>query len=180
MSRQSSTQAYTEAYTDQNTCSYVNRNTTIFEALVCIIYLLFILVFNKFYFVVEPEWPIANVPLVRPGWTICWKFLQLIDSIGIPLGTNRETIPPIFMPNQCCISSRLFFTVTTIRPVLQYSTGTQDPSTSGSTPPVSKLQRSPTQKLLEHNSVDNCDFSALQQICDHLVQQFDINHSHYW
>ena len=27
--------------TDQNTCSYVNRNMTIFEVLVCIIYLLF-------------------------------------------------------------------------------------------------------------------------------------------
>ena len=72
MSRQSSTQAYTEAYTDQNTCSYVNRNTTIFEVLVW--YYLFILVFQKFYFVVEPERPIANIPLVRPGWTICLKF----------------------------------------------------------------------------------------------------------
>ena len=95
-------------------------------------------------------------------------FLQLINSIDISLGTNRETTPPIFIPNQCCISSRLFFTVT--KSDQCYSTGTQDPSTSGSTPPVSKLQRSPTQKLLEHSSVDNCDFSALQQICDHLVQ----------
>ena len=95
-------------------------------------------------------------------------FLQLINSIDISLGTNRETTPPILMPNQCCISSRLFFTVT--KSDQCYSTGTQDPSTSGSTPPVSKLQRSPTQKLLEHSSVDNCDFSALQQICDHLVQ----------
>ena len=73
MSRQSSTQAYTEftKSTDDNTCSYVDRNTTISQVLVCIIYLLFNLVFNKFYFVVEPERPIANVPLVRPGWTIC-------------------------------------------------------------------------------------------------------------
>ena len=122
MSRQSSTQAYTEAYTHQNTCSYVDRNTTISQVLVYIIYLLFNLVFNKFYFVVEPERPIANVPLVRPGWTICLNFFffQLINSIDIPLGTNREATPPIFIPNQCCISSRLFFTVTTIRPVLQY------------------------------------------------------------
>ena len=125
-------------------------------------YYLFILVFfflSKFYFVVEPERPIATVPLVRPGWTICCKFLQLIISIDIPLGTNREATPPILMPNQCCISSRLSFTVTK-----------SDQCYSGSTPPVSKLQRSPTQKLLEHSSVDNCDFSALQQICDHLVQ----------
>ena len=39
-------------------------------------------------------------------------FFQLINSIDITLGTNRETTPPIFIPNQCCISSRLFFTVT--------------------------------------------------------------------
>ena len=71
MSRQMSTQAYTEAYTDQNTCSYINRNTTISQVLVYIIYLLLILFFQKFYFVVEPERPIATVPLVRPGWTIC-------------------------------------------------------------------------------------------------------------
>ena len=72
MSRQSSTQAYTEAYTDHNTCSYVNRNMTIFEVLVCIIYLFIVYsCFQKFYFVVEPERPIANVPRVRPGWTIC-------------------------------------------------------------------------------------------------------------
>ena len=87
----------------------------------CIYYLLSNLVFfQKFYFVVEPERPIATVPLVRPGWTICWKFFQLINSIDIPLGTNREATPPILMPNQCCISSRLFFTVTTTRSVLQY------------------------------------------------------------
>ena len=117
MSRHSSTQVYNEftKSTDQNTCSYVNKNTTIFEVLV-----LFNLVFQKFYFVVEPERPIANVPLVRPGWTICCKFLQLIISIDIPLGTNREVSPPFFIPNQCCISSRLFFTVTTTRSVLQY------------------------------------------------------------
>ena len=47
-------------------------------------------------------------------------FLQLINSIGISLGTNREATPPFFIPNQCCISSRLFFTVTTSRSVLQY------------------------------------------------------------
>ena len=47
-------------------------------------------------------------------------FLQLINSIGISLGTNREVSPPFFIPNQCCISSRLFFTVTTTRSVLQY------------------------------------------------------------
>ena len=47
MSRQSSTQAYTKAYTDQNTCSYVNRNTTIFEVLVCIIYLFVYSCFSK-------------------------------------------------------------------------------------------------------------------------------------
>ena len=39
-------------------------------------------------------------------------FFQLTNSIDIPSGTNREVSPPIFMPNQCCISSRLFFTVT--------------------------------------------------------------------
>ena len=116
MSRQSSAQAYT----DQNTCSYVNRKTTISQVLVYIIYLLFNLFFQKFYFIVEPERPIATVSLVRPGWTICWKFFQLINSIDIPLGTNQEVSPPIFMPNQCCISSRLFFTVTTTRSVLQY------------------------------------------------------------
>ena len=131
-------------------------------------YYLFIVFFSKFYFVVKPERPIATVPLVRPGWTICCKFLQLINLIVISLGTNREATPPILITNQCCISSRLLFTVTKSNQC--YSTGTQDPSTSSSTPPVSKLQRSPTQKLLEHSSVDNCDFSALQQICDHVVQ----------
>ena len=78
------------------------------------LYILFfnlVFFFKKIYFVVEPE-PIATVPLVWPGWTICWIFFQLINSIDIPLGTNREVSPPIFMPNQCCISSRLFFTVT--------------------------------------------------------------------
>ena len=69
MSRQSSAQAYT----DQNTCSHVNRNTTVSQVLVYINYLLFNLVFffQKFYFVVEPERPIATVPLVQTGWTIC-------------------------------------------------------------------------------------------------------------
>ena len=120
MSRQSSTQAYTEAYTYQNTCNYVNRNTTIPQVLVYIIYLLFNIVFQK-------------VLLCRTRATDCQRttgttrldnilkiFFQLINSIDIPLGTNREASPPIFMPNQCCISSRLFFTVTTTRPVLQY------------------------------------------------------------
>ena len=70
MSRHSSTQVYNEftKSTDQNTCSYVNKNTTIFEVLVLFNLVFF---FQKFYFVVEPERPIANVPLVRPGWTIC-------------------------------------------------------------------------------------------------------------
>ena len=87
------------------------------------LYVLFIyscFFFPKFYFVVKPERPIATIPLVRPGWTICCEFLQLINSIDIPLGTNQEATPPILIPNQCCISSRLFFTVTTTRPVLQY------------------------------------------------------------
>ena len=88
MSRQSSAQAYT----DQNTCSYVNRKMTISQVLVYIIYCL-ILFFQKFYFVVEPERPIATVPLVRPGWTICCKFLQLINSIDISFRHKPRSNP---------------------------------------------------------------------------------------
>ena len=73
MSRHSSTQAYNE-FTKVLIKIHVAMSTEtrqFSKVLVCIIYLLFILVFQKFYFVVEPERPIANVPLVRPGWTIC-------------------------------------------------------------------------------------------------------------
>ena len=123
MSRQSSTQAYTEAYTDQNTCSYVNRNTTISQVLVYIIYLLFNLVF--FSKVLLCSRTRATDRRRTTGTTrldnmLKIFFFQLINSIDIPLGTNREASPLIFMPNQYCISSRLFFTVTTTRPVLQY------------------------------------------------------------
>ena len=145
--------------TDQNTCSYVNKNTTIFEVLVCIIYLLFNLVFSKVLLCSRTRATDCHRTTGTTRLDNMLKFFQLINSIDISLGTNRETTPPILMPNQCCISSRLFFTVT--HPDQCYSTGSQDPSTSGSTPPVLKLQRSPTQKLLEHSSVDNCNFSAL-------------------
>ena len=119
MSRHSSTQVYNEftKSTDQNTCSYVNKNTTIFEVLV-----LFNLVF--FSKVLLCSRTRATDRQRTTGTTrldnMLKIFLQLINSIDIPLGTNREVSPPFFIPNQCCISSRLFFTVTTTRSVLQY------------------------------------------------------------
>ena len=109
MSRQSSAQAYT----DQNTCSYVNRNTTISQVLVYIIYLLFNLVFSKVLLCSRTR---ATDRHRTTGTTrldnMLKFFFQLINSIDISLGTNREVSPPFFIPNQCCISSRLFFTVT--------------------------------------------------------------------
>ena len=119
MSRHSSTQVYNEftKSTDQNTCSYVNKNTTIFEVLV-----LFNLVF--FSKVLLCSRTRATDRQRTTGTTrldnMLKIFLQLINSIGISLGTNREVSPPFFIPNQCCISIRLFFTVTTTRSVLQY------------------------------------------------------------
>ena len=119
MSRHSSTQVYNEftKSTHQNTCSYVNKNTTIFEVLV-----LFNLVF--FSQVLLCSRTRATDRLRTTGTTrldnMLKIFLQLINSIGISLGTNREVSPPFFIPNQCCISSRLSFTVTTTRSVLQY------------------------------------------------------------
>ena len=118
MSRHSSTQVYNEftKSTDQNTCSYVNKNTTIFEVLV-----LFNLFFSKVLLCSRTR---ATDRQRTTGTTrldnMLKIFLQLINSIGISLGTNREVSPPFFIPNQCCISSRLFFTVTTTRSVLQY------------------------------------------------------------
>ena len=118
MSRHSSTQVYNEftKSTDQNTCSYVNKNTTIFEVLV-----LFNLVFSKVLLCSRTR---ATDRQRTTGTTrldnMLKIFLQLINSIDIPLGTNREATPPILMRNQCCISSRLLFTVTTTRSVLQY------------------------------------------------------------
>ena len=118
MSRHSSTQVYNEftKSTDQNTCSYVNKNTTIFEVLV-----LFNLVFSKVLLcsrtrAIDRQRTTGTTRLDN----MLKIFLQLINSIGISLGTNREVSPPFFIPNQCCISSRLFFTVTTTRSVLQY------------------------------------------------------------
>ena len=117
MSRRSSAQAYT----DQNTCSYVNRKTTISQVLVYIIYSLVNLVIPKVLLCSRTR---ATDRHRITGTTrldnMLKIFLQLINSIGISLGTNREVSPPFFIPNQCCISSRLFFTVTTTRSVLQY------------------------------------------------------------
>ena len=119
MSRHSSTQVYNEftKSTVQNTCSYVNKNTTIFQVLV-----LFNLVFFSKVLLCSRTRAIDRQRTT--GTTrldnMLKIFLQLINSIGISLGTNREVSPPFFIPNQCCISSRLFFTVTTTRSVLQY------------------------------------------------------------
>ena len=115
--------------------------------------------FSKFYFVAKPERPIATVPLVRPGWTICCKFLQLINSIDISFRHKPRSNPTDPHTKPMLYFKPISFYSYKIESVLQYRN--QNPSTSGSTPPVSKLQRSPTQKLLEHSSVDNCDFSAL-------------------
>ena len=75
MSSNSSTQAYNE-FTKVLIKIHVAMSTEHDNSkiLACIIYLLFQSCFQKFYFAVEPERPIANVPLVplvRPGWTIC-------------------------------------------------------------------------------------------------------------
>ena len=73
MSRHSSTQVYNE-FTKVPIKIHVAMSTKTRQfskyLYVLFIYCL-ILFFQKFYFVVEPERPIATVSLVRPGWTIC-------------------------------------------------------------------------------------------------------------
>ena len=122
MSRHSSTQVYNE-FTKVPIKIHVamsTKNTTIFEVLVCIIYLLFNLVFSKVLLCSRTRVTDRHRTTGTTRLDNMLKFFQLINSIDIPLGTNREVSPPIFMPNQCCISSRLFFTVTMTRSVLQY------------------------------------------------------------
>ena len=103
MSRQSSAQAYT----DQNTCSYVNRRQ--FSKY---LYILFTHCLILFYFIVEPSDRSPPYHWYDQVGQYVKIFFQLINSIDIPLGTNHEVSPPIFTPNRCCISSQLFFTVT--------------------------------------------------------------------
>ena len=91
MSRRSSAQAYT----DQNTCSYVNRKTTISQVLVYIIYSLFNLVSSKVLLCSRTRATDRHriTGTTRLDNMLKNFFFQLINSIDIPLGTKPRNEP---------------------------------------------------------------------------------------